>query len=401
MRPTFCFAVVTTLMLGVNSPSVAQVRDSSGVRINDHRTAAPRTAFLVDSIPVLRFRGGPDSTRSIVHPTAMLRMRDGRVVVAESYSNFPAPPAGSPIEAYRIPVGAPPPTIELRFFDSTGQYIGKAGRAVRAPGPDAGQFSMGVQYLSELPNGAILAGQARDRWAELQGDGRVLWAPEVRGHEFNGAFTDGTFIVSTANATGRVTDYRNGPYTAAVMRYERISLDRDRSTVLPATTTRLLQILEPASVPTPMPPAGFPIQAPQAAVGGMTFWTFDATRWEARAHEADGTLTAIARPPVPATAVGATFGDPVPYAQVQGTRMVVDDAGRLWMSALVRPTGVPRYREHPRTWSVIDTTGELLGSVVLPEDFHPHQIGISYITGAIRHSDGSFSAAVFRYRPSR
>jgi hypothetical protein len=85
-----------------------------------------------------------------------------------------------------------------------------------------------------------------------------------------------------------------------------------------------------------------------------------------------GTLTAEAR-----RAIEKRYDEmPVPRTMPAYDRIRVDAARNLWVAELVLP-GVTQ----PPRWTVFDESGQLLGTVVMPERFTLLEIGPDYVLG--------------------
>jgi hypothetical protein len=385
MRPSTLSTLATLALVSASVPATAQrAYDSAGVRINDYRSAVPAAPELRLTL-LKEFAGGPDSATMTAYSTAMLKLSDGRFVVAVNPPRMPSPPPGSPVSAYRLPPDAPPDRTGIRLYDSSGNYIrtiGKAGPS--GGGRGGGEFSAAISMLAELPSYRIGAGQTSHRWAVLTDSGGVIDASRMGGYAMYGALLDGSIVLGT-QLTEIGSDVFAGESRFGINTFTFHIVDPVLREQRPlGLTTR-----HPAMYPPPPDSNGlrrirhvpYPISTQRSVViGGDLLWTVDPFTWEARAYDSGGKLRTIIRMPIPPNAVNARFGTQYSADSARQFRIVADDLGRFWIDE-GKYTHTFWNGPFSRGWTVYERDGRRVHSATMPEGFYPFHFGRDFVLG--------------------
>jgi hypothetical protein len=323
-------------------------RDSAGVHIIDHQSVrnAP-IAFRFADKPLFEVGGlQADPHDEIVgqaepHPDA-IRLRDGRVAVAESW--------------------------DVKFFDANGKYLATFGRQGQGPG----EFPHQVGAFCQMRGDSILVlgyGDGRASLLDANGKFARFWAVigDVPPHA---CFSDGTLI--TREPRGRRSPSDTNP---VVM--ERFSLTPPGA---------------PPNTPKPafgrFPHATFSL-APRVTtmfVRDDLVYVADGDTYQISVYTKAGVVTRLIR----SNDVGVPFTDadargafrftsdrplaaPIVYDRparfpVFG-RVTVDAAGRTWVEDAWNATWIQgRIRTTKPSWTVFGADGRLMGRVEIPVD---------------------------------
>ncbi len=393
--------ILAALACSSSGAGGSAVRDSSGIRIVESR--APRwsdsTRWRVSDSPAVSIgaaEGAPEYQLTRVQ--GPLRLSDGRIVVLDGG------------------------TSEIRFYDSTGRFVAKAGGRGKGPG----EFSS-FAGIRRLPGDSLLVAD-NDRLQVLSPTGAFVrvglrHTPDVQWAAPSVVMADGSFLSlrtlpfkarSAWNALGHWTDSATVDWVAA---------DGSRATTL----VRLAGAPHHRSALSPIGgPDAFGRRPLLEGVADRIYVAPD-NRYEIREFVRGGSsassspewkaaaLATIIRrrvEPTPVTAalrdeyarrllspIGAN-GRPVPertlqlfkqaldemaYAPVLPafSRIRVDEAGNLWVRAYDLEEDMPP-PQHPNPsagWDVFDSTGVWLGTVTMPPRFAVRTIGDDYLLG--------------------
>ncbi len=359
----------------------ALVRDSAGIRIVENR--APQwtegTGWKVDPSPILDIGSDGDSGEQFGQIQDVLRLADGRLIVAE----------GS--------------TAELRVYTDSGRYIRSIGR--RGEGP--GEF-IGLGLVRSYRGDSLLAYDYQLRRISIFdrdghfGRGVNLHPPDGTYPDIEGATVDGGFIgLSSEFPSGAIKSgtvrtpmhlFRFGPEGELV----------DTLGAFPGYETGIYNETNGnnhmrISFTIPFGHQASVVARPTETLVGAN------DSYEIRSYDAQGDIRRILRretAPVPVTqqmidAVNAEEdaqnpkSDPASRARVAKVRAVivyprtlpafqdfhVDDGGYLWVRSFNAPGDtIPRF-------TVFDSTGQMLGDVQSPRHFEVTGIGAAWLVG--------------------
>lgn len=377
--------------------SAAIVRDSAGARIVESTGPLWRRGqqWTIDERPLLDIGGNSaDPHYDLLQITDAVRLGDGRIVVMND--------------------GVP----DLRFYDSTGRYLGTTGRAGDGPGEfrriasiQLGRGDSIYLYDSQLrrvnriaPDGTFLSSVP-----VLAAGGKMGLQPLAR-------FPDGSWA-ATAQKLPNLGGGGAARDTVAVLHLP-ATLEGSGDTIgsFPGTEVFLSTggegerrfarlMLVPLGVSTT-----FALQDTLIDVGNPD-------RYEVRAYRADGALARIIRRPVPREPLTradldrmkadelasvdargkerleAAWRDaPAPSLKPAFGTIHADRDGNLWVEH------VRVVRADPGTTDVFDPLGRLLGSVALPPGLQITRIGPDYVLGICRDDMDLEHVRMYRLR---
>lgn len=346
----------------------AVVRDSAGVRIVESAPHDRPADFAVVAEPALEIgmlEGPPEYTfRNIA--TAR-RLEDGRILVAD--------------------------VDDLKLYDPAGRHLATFGRAGEGPG----EFTR-IRTVYPCGDELLVADFINQRLEAFDpGDGshrRPIPLPPS-GHMFPLAletcrFGDAPIFRAPDPALEPLPD------DSARAAIPLMRLDPESTTL--DTVMRLPAHLPQDGYPPPFSPRTL------LAYGDTMVHVVDTDRFEVRSHARDGALRRIARVPVTPRPVTADDVEREKQAAVDGfpesmreslrrsldqatapesmpvvSRVLVDDAGRVW----IRPFR-PRWEEPDTLWTVLEADGSLAGTVAMPPEFTPDEIGRDRVLGVWR-----------------
>lgn len=407
--PRHSRVAVALISFGLHATALAQVpasrvRDSSGVRIVESArplwTAAK--AWSLSSKPVLLVgdRSRPEYSFSRIGPAT--RLTDGRIVVAERAD------------------------MHLRVFDSTGRHL----QTIGGKGSRPGEFT-DIGAIMRLP-GDSLAVESIQFTSIFGPDGKFIrqvrygpFAPGVLQVPFVaviGRFADGTAVV------GDFPQGRRGA-RAGSARFT------DSSTLL---------LVEPAGAVlrevdrVPAASFGASVGAPlrltfgpemvQASVAGHVFLGFG-DEYALKEYDASWTLKRIVRrtwKPRPLSRADITsyvdewmtlwstdkgpmrdrdrlakLNAPFPDALPAFVDFLASPTGELWLrdpelKGAASCACLTSVTTGPSNWTVFDANGRWLGSVRMPVQFMPAEVGRDYVLGQLRDADGLLQLAMYR-----
>jgi hypothetical protein len=376
----------------------ATVRDSAGVTIVE--TPLPPTAVqtAVDSIPVWSIGGGVGgSDYDLNEIRGSVRLSDGRIVVADNLAG------------------------ELRFFDSTGNFLQRGGR--KGKGPGEFEQMMGV-------------------WA-LPGDTLAIYDIATRRISlFN---PGGTFVrqVDLGKAgffapTGMLDD---GTIVGSGFSFNPDSLPA-KGTRRRNTLPVLLIAADGASTDTMATFEGLEMYTVEASFGGRTFpsplqvqfglnttlgtwgdqiYVGDNARPEIMVYDRDGTLRRVIRSsytPVTVTEAHRKAQEEQNLEQwaanpFRGMPKEMMDQVEGWIREAMYAERFPAYQAffldregnlwvqeyapgQPQQFRVYSPLGEFMVRTALPPDVRPLDIGRDYVIGAFKDDDGLEHIRLYR-----
>lgn len=359
--------------------SSAAVRDSAEVRIVEnsaHEWPAGR-GWRLASRPTLDIgasEGGPDY--QLFQVVGVLRLSDNRIVIANSG------------------------TGELRFYDSSGQFISKAG----GKGGGPGEFQ-GLRWLGRLRADTLVAFDWQNRRiSTFDPDGNFVrsvtleaLAPAPPSHVHVGMFVDGSLLIGAQRlfASGTI---RSGVHDDTIfhLRFDPRGATYDTVGRHPGAQSYILAHDEGLEV-VPLPFG----RRPRAAVyrDGYYFGRGDSyaidhysaagelersIRWlrpNERVTAADKdryierSLEAIDDEAERRVIESLLVGIPFPETTPAYAKLCIDSQGYLWVEDYRKPGD-----ERP-WWTVFDPDGLMLGRIEFPDRFTIHQIGRDFVLG--------------------
>jgi hypothetical protein len=358
------------------------VRDSAGVQIVENTAPewADSAGWHLSPEPLMTIgsvQSAPEYELSGV--SGALRLTDGRIEIANNG------------------------THELRYYDVSGKYLSASGRKGKGPG----EFEW-LAWIARMPGDSVLAfDRSSQRMSVFDDSGHFVRMSHPTGvsgmaaffSEPVGRFTDGSVVVAA----------RRPPMPGA-----------DETGVVRAPTT-LLRYAESGSLVDTL--GQFPGEEryvqPRAMSGllfgrdtkftvhGNDLYAGSTDRYEIGVYTADGTLRRSIRrvfenlpvtsadietvkqeqldrmrrsngPLNPAEFERMYAEMPIPKTMPAYAGLRVDAEGNLWVADYLRPS------DHQSRFMVFDSTGRMLGSVVMPERFEPLDIGADYVLGRWR-----------------
>jgi hypothetical protein len=357
------------------------IRDSAGVRIVENSGAtwtSPWHVAVEPSVTIGTASGDLDLV--LYQVTGALRLTDGRIVIAN---------AG---------------TFELRFYDSFGDYSGKAGRQGSGPG----EF-LSLDWISRLgPDSLIALDTWNQRLSYLDDRGnfgrtvRLEPNPEIPFPQALGFFADGSLLATRAlHVLGARPPTRVERDTQRLFRYAPDGRAAAELGSLPGTERVIVETgrITPDGQPEAMRLARRFGRTTTYAAAATRFYVADSDTYEIDVYSVDGRLTHIFRKqqrPLVVTdadvraledSVLANETDPIlrrawarrPPAPATMPAYVpdihVDPDLNLWVREYGRP-GDPN-----RTYSVFAEDGVFLGTVILPRGLAILDVGRDYILG--------------------
>jgi hypothetical protein len=359
----------------------ATLRDSAGIRIVENRDGRWRrdSGWKLSDEPTLQIGVAEgDAKYQMDRVRSALRLRDGRIVVANSGSQ------------------------EIRWYDAGGRHVASTGRKGGGPG----EFQ-GLQALRRLPGDSLLAYDllaARLSWFDPAG--RFVRSESLQSGggipmRFVDRFDDGALLLSTS-----VRTFASGP-PSGTTRDTMVWIRSAGGTLdsLPVTpgAESAISIISSGGAIESMNVLSLPfMRNVQSAAAGDRYWQGVTERYELVLRSADGTPERIVRrlvDPVPVRGayldslrrVQATEHGPeaaksldqvaLPDALPVFERLLVDDAGNLWVQRMSWPG------DAQPEWDVFDGEGRMLGTVRMPAGFRAMHIGADFVLGVWKNED--------------
>ena len=370
---------------GADEAPAVSVRDSAGIEIveNGEPPAAATDTLAAPAAAIGVLEGAPEY--QLYGARAALRMRDGRIAVANSG------------------------TKELRFYAPDGSFVGASGREGEGPGEFREMAS-----LFRLTGDSLLVYDWRTRRLSLmdpQG-GFVrsvgMPMPERRFPFPIGVLDDERVVVRLGRMFGRGAPPADGlvPDTVQLALFDW----RSDSAALGEPFARLpggdMYLASGGSARNRWISMMSVLLAPSASTevrGSLVYHTLG-DRYEIQVLGADGRLRRVIRrghTPVPITsamheqAVERNLeniedenqkkrqrtmiqGMPVPEVLPAIQRLTVDRAGRVWSQRY------SAWEDEPGTWDVFDERGGWIAAVQMPARFRPTDIGRDWVLGIAR-----------------
>ncbi|HEU4559494.1 MAG TPA: hypothetical protein VFS20_16680 [Longimicrobium sp.] len=363
------------------------LRDSAGVRIVEHRGAAPAApAWRAEPAPALELGGAEGGNGPALYRVAeALRLGDGRIVVANGGSSA------------------------LEIFGPNGAHLRSVGRAGDGPG----EFRA-VSWVGRMGGDTLAAwdsGLGRLSLFTPAGDFVRSVSPRRALGMYPqavGALAGGGVVLAlrgSALGMGKTTEVHVQRDTVT---YAALSPSGDVRELARLPGAEMLVSGDPAGGLMVMPlPFG---RQPAAAVAGDRVYVTDGERYEVAAYDAIGRLRAVLRsqsPRLPVTREDVrTYRDslvtlggegntalqrqqaelldraPYPRQKPAITALRADSAGNVWAESPVSD-GEGLATE----WRVISPDGPVIGSVRLPGRLDVRQIGPDWVLGIALDGD--------------
>ena len=370
----------------------AVVRDSAGIQIVENRGGGwgEREGWRLSDEPAVQIgvaEGDPDYQMDRVR--AALRLGDGRIVVANAGNQ------------------------QIRWYHADGRLAATAGR--RGGGP--GEFQS-LSALRRLPGDSVLAYDVsgfRLSWFDpagrfvrsvpLQPVGRVP-------PRFVDRFADGTLLLSSSVRTlGSSPEPGTRRDTLLFLRAGTDGVPVDSLPVTPASEASFQFITEGGRIQM-MNILTLPfMRNVHTATSGDRYWQGTNDAYQIVLRRPDGTPERIVRRTVQPVPVRGAYLDSLRRVQVAESgpeagkaldrvqipehlpafeRLLVDDAGNLWVQQTAWPGRAPV------AWDVFDPRGTLLGTVRMPPAFRATHVGGDFVLGVWTDEDGVEYVRMYR-----
>lgn len=389
MKPIPIFIILALLSLaacgsGDAGGGAATVRDSAGIQIVENRGGRWKgdAGWRLSEEPTLQIGVAEgDPLYQMDRVRTALRMGDGRIVVANAGSQ------------------------QVRWYGADGRHVASAGREGGGPG----EFKA-LSALRRLPGDSVLAydlGAFRLSWfdpagrfvrsAPLQPVGQVP-------PRFVDRFADGSLLLSSSVRTmGSSTESGTRRDTLLFLRADASGTPVDSLPVTPASEASFQFFTEGGQI-RGMNILTLPfMRNVHSATSGDRYWQGTSDAYEIVLRRADGTPERIVRRAVEPVPVRGAYLDSLRRVQAAEhgpeaartldevqlpdqlpafERLLVDDAGNLWVQRTAWPGPVPA------EWDVFDAEGQMLGTVRMPAGFRATQIGADFVLGVWTDEDG-------------
>ena len=396
-RPTLSLALITTLPVRALIAALAlatvvtagdddypaelvPIGDSAGVTIvESHAPQWPEGAgWRIAPEPLVEIGSAVgDPAEEFFQIEGVVRMADGRIAVGDGGAG------------------------EIRVFDSSGDHQWTAGRQGEGPGEFRIMASLGTD-----PDGGIWVYDfSLQRITFVSPGGEIKEVTELE-HDIPtlgmvGRLRDGSYVLAQLWGAGPVTDaleegMRRDPaivahFGAGGELVDTIGEFPGREIQLRVEDGRMVM--------------GSPLYGRSASytLWGNSLVAGDQILFELRLYSSSGELGRIVRIPgadlslsqdeIESTMAQAMADLPesrrpsyrsfleeagLPDRKPAYLHLLPDRAGNLWVSEFAR------YPTPPGEWTVFDADGRWLGSVVMPPDFRPYEIGMEWILGVER-----------------
>jgi hypothetical protein len=313
----------------------------------------------------------------------------------------------------------------LRFYDRTGSYVHSTARAGAGPGEiprgePFGSFACGTDSVYVHLTRRVLvftaAGEYVRQFSLVTADGEAIVQPAgcyggawlglrhaMRIPTHDGRSRDSVSI-TWHDGAGRETAFA-GMFPARDNNWSDVTTGNASFAAAPFGRTLALAA----------GPPGF-----AAGIGDVfeiaTHDTIGALRRIVRARFVERALTADDADAFRAFALPRIVADPASVASLNASlslnvlprtipayaALLFDDGGNLWIREYEFADAVAFYGDAPRLgatrWWVIAPSGVLLGDIVLPPRFGPHEIGEDWMLGVWRDADDVEHVRVYRLR---
>jgi len=360
--------------------STAAVRDSAGIQIVENIDFAWQDGqgWQLSQAPLLDIGIlDGDSMYQLYQVAGALKLDDGRIVVAN---------AGS---------------YELRFFDSTGEFLQATGRKGGGPG----EFG-GILWLQTYPGDSLIVYDWRNRRISFFDDeGNFGRSFQMQFLSKGGGFPIYTGVLADRSLMVAVQEFlMSGEMKTELRRDTVVYLRTDPDGALKDTLGSLpggevYTNVDEGRAVAGIRPFG---RYPQQVVSGGGFYYGSSDSYEIDYYDLKGKLKRIirrARPLLEITAEdielykqeqiedadqeGASqmierLMSTVPFPETMPpySTFAIDFEDNLWVADYLRPGD-----EQPR-WTVFNPAGQMLGVIETPERFTVHQIGSDFVLGS-------------------
>ena len=403
-------ALAAVLSVAVASCADAQrtappptVIDSAGIRVVSN--ASPTTvAGTVSGTPLVDIGGGADAAGQLTYVVAAVRLRDGRLAIAEQGVK------------------------SIKIFDAKGAFV----RAIGREGPGPGEFSS-ITRLELLPGDSLAAYDGlRATLTVFDTTGRIGRSERLTagsgGLRLEGQLGDGTMVLSRAYnmVFGRTSRLERDSITYVTVRRSTTAVD----TIVRVAGTDIYMFAGEGFSSRREVPFG---RQSGIAVARDRIYTGTADTWQVAAHAPDGRVLALYRvrhTPAPVTkpeiarykreqlerrknmrvqAAGGGGGpdirsamvaqeeralEQVPYPEFHAPydSLVVGANDELWVRSEHPFAG------EPSTWTVLTREGAALGTVRLPAGMRLLQAGADFVVGLTKDEDDVEHVGVYPLR---
>ncbi|MDX2261497.1 MAG: hypothetical protein SFU84_07335 [Gemmatimonadales bacterium] len=400
-NPRATIALVVVALAVLASRSIAQARDSAGVRIVE--SVAPvwtsASQLRLDKAPALVLgRADGPAEQQFGKVSGATRLRDGSVVVADGQSS------------------------QLRRFDATGRLLGTMGR----PGEGPGDFRW-ISWITSLGTDSVLVWDCRlQRLTAFTGTGRLLTTvvferpPMMRDPrdgaairvavDVVGRFADGSFLTSHRLPFGmsQETGMHADTLVIGILRGRGPAQEVGRVLYRDAFVYNFPKVSISGDAPFPRSGA--------LAAGAQRFYVSDGQAFAVREWSPTGSLVGVFRIRRPLTPVTPReiAADKAERLSSEGPRLrtemervnnwlvfpatkpafdalQTDRHGRIWAQVAGDST-------RPRQWEVFAPAGAWLGSVTVPGGITVLEIGRDYLLGRAKDQDGVDTVQLFLLR---
>jgi hypothetical protein len=363
----------------------ATVRDSAGVQIVENHAPlwSPKSGWHLSATPLVSIgvvEGDPHYQFGRV--MRAIRLSDRRIVVADGGAN------------------------ELRFYSPDGRYLSTSGREGGGPG----EFQQ-LDWIERLPGDSVVAFDLQNRRVSVfDSTGRFARSSTITqavGGIFVypfGRFADGSLAMRTGfSFVAGETKLGVASQPMVVLHLDVDAAHADTIGEFPGAQWFVYANEHSTGA------RGLPFgRHPVTAVSGNSLYYGSSDRYEIGVYSRDGTLRRSirrARENLPVTdddiealkqhqlqalddgsssnaaraRIEREYAEtPHPEHMPAYDRLIVDDRGNLWVEDYRRPA------DTQPVWTVFDSTGQMLGSVPMPERFRPFEIGADYVLGSWR-----------------
>ena len=403
-------ALAAVLSVAVASCADAQrtaypptVADSAGIRVVTNVWPGA-SAGTVSATPQVDIGGGADASGQLTYVVAAVRLRDGRLAIAEQGVK------------------------SIRIFDAKGRFV----RAIGREGAGPGEFSS-ITRLELLAGDSLAAYDGlRATLTVFDTTGRIGRSERLTagpgGLRLEGQLGDGTMVLSRAYNMmfGRTSRLERDSITYVAVRPPATAVD----TIIRVAGTDIYLFAGEGFSSRREVPFG---RRSGIAVGRDRIYIGTADAWQVAAHAPDGRLLALHRvrhTPKPVTKaeiarfkrehlermksmrvqpVGGGGGpdmrsamlaqdermlEQVPYPEVHAPfdSLVVGAGDELWVRS-AHP-----FAAEPSTWIVLTRDGAALGTVTLPGGMRLLQAGVDFIVGLTKDEDDVEHVGVYSLR---
>jgi hypothetical protein len=371
--PTACAGRDDAVGRSVVRDSLAYWRgDTVSLQIVDNPSRAPSTWRLA-STPDVSTNGGEDDRAPFFRIVRVLRLSDGRIVVADGGST------------------------SIRVLSAEG----REAESIGGQGEGPGEFRS-LSFVGRLPGDSIVVADLELARLSVF-DARGQYVREVRwGTAANspasaivGVFDDGSYLARGFISLGYPPPHGLRRHAAEFYHLRRDGTLADTIGAFPGTETYFLPT-ERGFRANP----GLFAQTLSFATGGRRFYTGSSDTYQFGVYSSDGRPLQLVRASIQPVRVSAAdvaaekqsrlqdlpANDqraslermlaemPVPETMPTFDRILVDEEGTAWVRAWQ-----PVWESDSATWTVFDPEGRVAAEVRMPHGLVPHQIGRDYV----------------------